>query len=67
MNTTEYAAAVQAAGVPADLPLLEQDRRAAEMLRIDIRTARRYRRGEVPIPGPVEVALRCLFATRKER
>ena len=66
MTPAEYAAAVRAAGVSPDLPVLEQDRRVAKMLLIDPRTARRYRRGEVWVPGPVQVALRCLAKLRKE-
>lgn len=66
MNTAEYAAAVRAAGVSPDLPVLEQDKEVARLLLVDPRTARRYRRGEVWVPGPVQVALRCLAKLRKE-
>jgi len=67
VKPAEYAAALRGAGIPADLPLTEQDALAARLLRVNVRTVRRYRRGETPIPGPVEVALRCLAARRKER
>ncbi len=66
MTPAAYMAALRAAGVPADLPLLVQDRRAARLLMLDERTTRRYRTGNAPIPGPVQVALRCLASRRKE-
>ena len=66
MTPAAYTAALRAAGVPADLPLLEQDRHAARLLRLDARTTRRYRSGDAKIPGPVQVALHCLASRRKE-
>lgn len=63
MNTTEYMAALYAAGVSKGLPAHELDRQAARLIEVDERTARRYRRGETPIPGPVKVAL-TLMAKR---
>lgn len=65
MTVRDYLAALRAMGVPQHLPVLEQDRQAAVLLKIDERTARRYRRGETPIPGPVQVALDCLAGRRK--
>jgi hypothetical protein len=60
MTPQEYISALHAAGIPEGLPVLELDRQAASLLKVDERTARRYRRGEIKIPGPVEVALVCL-------
>lgn len=34
--------------------------RAAALLEVDDRTVRRWLAGEVAVPGPVAVALRCL-------
>lgn len=60
MTPAEYLAALHAAGIPPTIGLMELDDATAVLLRIDRRTARRYRRGEIPIPGPVVVALECL-------
>lgn len=60
MTAADYIAALHAAGAPPDLGVLALDRFAADLLKIDVRTARRYRSGEIRIPGPVEVALNCL-------
>ncbi len=60
MTPAAYLTALHAAGIPRGLPITEIDRRAAHLLKVHIRTARRYRLGEIKIPGPVQVALRCL-------
>jgi hypothetical protein len=60
MTTDEYAAALYAAGIQQGLPSKEFDRQASAILRVDVRTARRYRRGEVAIPGPVRALLEHL-------
>ena len=60
-------AAVLAAGVPGGLPVNEFDRQAAALLRVDERTARRYRSGASAIPGPVMVALEALAKRRVEK
>lgn len=53
-------AALSAAGINTNLPAGQLDREVSSLLKIDTRTARRYRRGEIAIPGPVQVALECL-------
>lgn len=63
MTAADYLKALYAAGIPRSLPAHELDRRAAELFKVDERTARRYRRGETAIPGPVKVALK-LYAER---
>jgi hypothetical protein len=60
VTSREYLAALLRAGIAENLPVLEMDRRAARLLRIDERTARRYRNGESPIPGPVQIALKMM-------
>lgn len=60
LTPPDYLAALHAAGIPDGLPVLELDRQAARLLEIDDHTARRYRCGYTPIPGPVRVALRAL-------
>lgn len=60
MTAAEYLAALAAAGIDTSLPIGQLDREAASLLEIDERTARRYRRGDITIPGPVRVALECL-------
>lgn len=60
MTPREYLAALYAAGIAQNLPAGQMDREASALLQIDERTARRYRRGEITIPGPVRVALECL-------
>ena len=57
MTPAEYLTALYATGIPTDLPVLELDRRAAELLETTKRSTRRYRTGVTPIPGPVRVAL----------
>lgn len=64
MTPAEYLTALEAAGVAEGLPTKELDRQAAVLLHVDTRTARRYRRGEVTIPGPVR-ALLDLLKVRK--
>lgn len=65
MTPEQYIDALIAAGIEGGLPTKEMDRRAAELLRVDVRTARRYRRGEVSIPGPARVALELLAKRRR--
>jgi hypothetical protein len=65
VSRTEYLAALAAAGLPPDLPKHELDRRAAELLRVGERTARSYRSGQQPVPGPVSLALELLARRRK--
>lgn len=65
MRPRAYMAALRAAGIERGLPVQELDQRAAALLKIDERTARRYRRDETPIPGPVEVALAALAKLRR--
>ena len=67
MSADDYLAALAAIGIPQTLPVHELDRQAAELLRINERTARRYRRGKTAIPGPVEAALNCLAASKQPR
>ena len=64
MSPSEYLDALEAAGISRRLPLGELDRRAAALLGIDIRTARRYRRGERRVLAPVQIALRALATNR---
>lgn len=64
MRASDYIKALYEAGIPRNLPAHELDRQAAELLKVDDRTARRYRRGETSIPGPVEVALTALAQTK---
>jgi hypothetical protein len=67
LTTETYVAALHGAGVAEGLPTKEFDRQAAVLLRVDTRTARRYRRGEVAIPGPVAALLELLGARRRKR
>lgn len=60
MTPVEYLEALHSAGIPRDIGLNDIDRRAAKMLEIDERTARRYRSGAIQVPGPVKVALTAL-------
>jgi hypothetical protein len=57
MTPSEYLTALTRAGISEGLPTKELDRQAASLLRVDVRTTRRYRRGEVTIPGPVRALL----------
>lgn len=57
MTPSEYLTALLSAGIEDGLPTKELDRQASVLLRVDVRTARRYRRGEVTIPGPVRALL----------
>lgn len=66
MTAAEYMKALHSAGIARNLPAHELDREAAALLRIDERTARRYRRGETAIPGPVAVALDALKKLRRK-
>lgn len=66
MNPADYVAALMRAGIPENLPVLELDRRAAALLRVDERTARRYRNGEVAIPRPVQALLSLLSLLGRE-
>lgn len=65
MTPQAYVAALGRAGVDVGLPVGKIDREAASLLKIDQRTAQRYRCGEIAIPGPVQVALEALAAVRK--
>lgn len=67
MTGDQYLAALFATGIARDLSAHELDRQAAALLRIDVRTARRYRREETTIPGPVEVALAALRKPNAKR
>lgn len=60
MTAAQYIRALYASGASRDLRKAELDRYAAVILKIDERSARRYRRGEIAVPGPVEVALTAL-------
>lgn len=60
MTPIDYLSALTKAGIPQGLPSKELDRQASVVLRVDVRTARRYRRGEVSIPGPVKALLEQL-------
>jgi hypothetical protein len=63
MTTDQYLAALEAAGI--DLPASAAiDVAAGRLLKIDERTARRYRYGEIAVPGPVQVALIALGELR---
>ena len=64
MTAVQYIRALYASGASRELGVLDLDRYAAVILKIDERTARRYRRGEIPVPGPVEVALTALTMNR---
>lgn len=66
MTPNEYLEALLKAGIPEGLPTKELDRQASVVLRVDIRTARRYRRGEVSIPGPVGALLELLAARQRK-
>lgn len=67
MTPDNYLEALHRAGIPEGLPTKELDRQASLVLRVDVRTARRYRRGEVTIPGPVAALLELLAARRRKR
>ena len=64
LTPDEYIEALYEAGAPRGAGLLELDREAARMLQVDERTARRYRKGVRPVPGPVAVALFALAAAK---
>lgn len=64
MTRDEYLTALIGAGITEGLPSKELDRQASVLLRVDVRTARRYRRGEVTIPGPVRALLHELARRR---
>ena len=58
MTPEQYTAALADVGIDQEaLGLTEFDRAAAKLLRVNERTARRYRNGETAIPGPVQVIL----------
>lgn len=67
MTPSDYLEALIKAGIPEGLPTKELDRQASVLLRVDVRTARRYRRGEVSIPGPVGALLELLAARKRKR
>lgn len=67
MTPGEYLDALHKAGIPEGLPTKELDRQASVVLRVDVRTARRYRRGEVTIPGPVGALLELMAARKRRR
>jgi hypothetical protein len=67
MTPTEYMTALSVVGILRNLPAHELDRQAAELLKVDERTARRYRRGEQAIPGPVALALNLLVELRSRQ
>ena len=67
MSPERYVSAVYAAGISKKLSLTEFDREAAALLRVDQRTARRYRAGSTSIPGPVEVALEALGRLKRQK
>lgn len=60
----EYIEALHNAGIPRGVGLLELDRCAAVLLKINEHTARRYRTGYIKVPGPVQVALEALAAAK---
>lgn len=60
MTPAQYLSALYVAGLSRRLSATEFDQEAARLLQVDERTARRYRRGETLIPGPVQVALERL-------
>jgi DNA-binding transcriptional regulator YiaG len=57
MTPDEFKTARLAAG-------LATQESVAEALEVDRRTVGRWERGDVPIPGPVKVALRCMARLR---
>jgi hypothetical protein len=67
MTPDDYLQALIKAGIKEGLPTKELDRQASVVLRVDVRTARRYRRGEVSIPGPVAALLELLAARSRKR
>ena len=64
MTPSEYLVALHTAGIPEGLPVLEIDRQAALLLGVGVRTTRRYRRGEYPVPATARLALKLLAAQR---
>lgn len=60
MTPLAYLEALETVGISNRLPAREIDRQVAALLKCDERTARRWRLGEIAIPGPVEVALHAL-------
>ncbi len=65
MTPAAYLEALHGAGIPQGLPTKELDRQASVLLRVDVRTARRYRHGEVTVPGPVAALLELLGSRRR--
>lgn len=66
MTPQAYLQALDAAGIPRGLPVLELDRQVFLLLGIKARTARRYRRGETPIPDTVQKALLSLTVLKQD-
>lgn len=62
MTPAEYIEALHTTGIAREIAVMDLDRAAAALLKIDERTARRYRNGDTIIPGPVQVALHALAA-----
>lgn len=58
MTREEFQAARTAAG-------LATQEAVAAALEVDRRTVGRWERGDVPVPGPVRVALRCMARLRE--
>lgn len=67
MSPSDYVAALHKAGAAADSRPEQLDSFANQLLRISKRSSRRYRSGEIVIPGPVQIALIALSRPLSER
>ena len=58
MTPAEFKEARAAAGLPTQEAV-------ADLMEVDRRTVGRWERGQVPVPGAVKVALRCMARLRE--
>lgn len=67
MTPEQYVEALYDAGAPNGVSLLGLDRYAAALLKRDLRTVRRYRKGNLKVPELIVVTLAALKPAKSRK
>ncbi len=68
LSPAEFETAIhEVIGIEYGLPRRETDRKLSDLFKVEEITARRWRLGATPIPGPVELAIELMRQLRDLR